>query len=228
LAGAAGVWIGYSGFAMRLIFALGVAGLCSLAMAGDFTLDAELTPFNLTGVTSTAVEPDQPAEEIARPFGSPGSSLFTLGGGVAYAAKNGSSSTNYNAYVAWNYFLITDLEFSLELGGWYFNQPGQNQGGVNPELAFRWHFVNKQTWSLFLEAGVGLLAATGDVPTGGTSFDFMPRAGGGFTYELSPGGARLQAGVRWFHVSNARIQGDANNPARDGVMGFVGIMFPLH
>lgn len=213
---------------MRISVIVALCLFTGIARAQDYTLDIAPTPFNMTSATARALEKDEPVKAGPMPFGTAGNSLITVGGGVAYASTEGGNSTNSNAYVAWNYFLVNDVEFSLEAGLWYFNQPGEDQWGGNGTLAFRWHFVNKRTWSLFVEAGVGLLGASGDVPTGGTSFDFMPRAGGGFTYELSPGGPRLQAGVRWFHVSNARINGDSNNPSSDGVMGFVGLMFPLN
>ncbi|MGH7242111.1 MAG: acyloxyacyl hydrolase [Phycisphaerales bacterium] len=213
---------------MRIPAIVSLCVLASASRAQDYSLDVAPIPFNMTNATARAIEPEEPAKSAPMPFGTAGNSLFSFGAGLAYASNDEGSSTNSNGYVAWNYFLINDLEFSLEAGLWYFNQPGPDQWGGNGTMAFRWHFVNKRSWSLFLEAGIGLLGASGEVPTGGTSFDFMPRAGGGFTYEFTPGGPRLQAGVRWFHVSNARINGDSNNPARDGVMGFVGLMFPLN
>ncbi len=200
----------------------------TVCLADDYSLDTQPTNLDLTSATVRAVEPDSPPTETRKPFGTGGTSFVSVGGGAAYTSKTGDTSTDINAYLAWNYFLVDNVEFSLEAGFWAFIQTGPNQVGGSGTLCFRWHFVNKQTWSIFAEAGIGLMGASGEVPTGGTSFDFMPRAGVGFTYELSPGGARLQAGVRWFHISNARIEGDSNNPARDGVMGFVGVMFPLN
>lgn len=213
---------------MKLFSAAFALLLASNTLGADYTLETEPSTFNFSTATAKALEPDAAQPDPRKPFGAPGNSLITVGGGVAYSSNSNSTSTDTNGYLAWNYFLIKDVEFSLEAGVYYFNQTGPNQWGGNGTIAFRWHFVNKQTWSLFLEAGVGLLGASGEVPTGGTSFDFMPRAGGGMTYELSPGGPRIQAGVRWYHISNARINGDSNNPSRDGVMGFVGLMFPLN
>lgn len=199
--------------------------LITPCLGDEYEIDAAPTTFSFSTATAQSLEAEAPAH---KPFGSPGNSFISVGGGVAYSANDGDTATDSNGYIAWNYFLIQDVEFSLEAGVYYFNQTGPNQWGGSGTLALRWHFLNKQTWSLFAEAGVGLLGASGPVPTGGTSFDFMPRAGAGFTYEFSPGGPRLQAGVRWYHISNARIEGDSNNPSRNGVMGFVGVMFPLN
>lgn len=213
---------------MRTFAILSMFAVAGVSNAQSYSLDASPANYSMTSATARALEPEEPVKAGPMPFGTAGNWLLTVGAGVAYSSGDNGSATDSNGYFAWNYFLINDLEFSLEAGLWYFNQPGPDQWGGSGTLAFRWHFVNKRTWSLFLEAGVGLLGASGEVPTGGTSFDFMPRAGGGFTYEFTPGGPRLQAGVRWYHVSNARINGDSNNPARDGVMGFVGLMFPMN
>src|SRR5436309_3218979 len=61
---------------------------------------------------------------------------------------------------------------------------------------------------------------------GGTGFDFMPRAGVGFTRRLTDD-MRLEAGLRWHHISNARIHGEARNPSRDAPMFYVGLIFPF-
>ena len=63
----------------------------------------------------------QPAP--AASFGDKGSQWWTVGGGVAY---NFAHATDWNIRGAWSYFVIKDVEFSLELNGWYFDQPGDN------------------------------------------------------------------------------------------------------
>ena len=129
---------------------------------------------------------------------------------------------------AYSYFLVKDVEFAAELNGWYFHQEGTDAGGINPAFVFRWHFYDDGEWTIYGDVGIGLLFATDNVPQGGTSFDFTPRVGGGFTRELDPDTrARLQVGVRWHHISNARINGSDNNPSRDAVMLYTGIQFPF-
>lgn len=165
-----------------------------------------------------------PAPPRPRAFGAEGSQWWTASVGAAYDFEE---STDFNVRVAYSYFLINDVEFSLELNGWYFNQPGDNAFGVNPAMTFRWHFIDKEPWTVYADIGIGVLAATSDVPAGGTSFDFTPKAGVGFTHRLGDSDNRLQVGVRWHHVSNARIFGSESNPARDGVMVYAGIQWPF-
>jgi len=47
------------------------------------------------------------------------------------------------------------------------------------------------------------------------------------TRRITDGGVRLQAGVRWAHISNARIKGDDDNPSRDSAMLYVALVFPF-
>ena len=49
-----------------------------------------------------------------------------------------------------------------------------------------------------------------------------------FTYRLDETwGARLLGGLTWAHISNARIHDDDNNPGRDSLMLYLGIVFPF-
>ncbi|MBL8757582.1 MAG: acyloxyacyl hydrolase [Phycisphaerae bacterium] len=175
-----------------------------------------------------AAPPADPAQTAARPrFGSPdGHWWITLGAGLAHDTHE---DTDYNAHAAFSTFIATELEFAVELGGWYFAQSGEDTGGINPNLIFRWHFCHDPAfdWSLYADVGIGLLFAFDDVPDGGTSFDFTPRAGLGFTHRIGDCDTRLQLGLRYHHISNARIQGDDRNPGRDSIMIYAGVIFPF-
>lgn len=164
-----------------------------------------------------------PAPQPVR-FGEAGSRWWSIGAGVA---NDFADSTDVNLHGSISWFIAQDVEFAAELGVWYYHQPGDDQAGINPNMVFRWHFVNTGTWTVYTDVGIGLLAATGEVPEGGTSIDFTPRAGLGVTHALGDDGTRLQVGVRWAHVSNARIAGDDDNSGRDSVMLYAGVIFPF-
>jgi hypothetical protein len=149
---------------------------------------------------------------------------LVLGGGIA---SDFHDSTDYNLMIAWNYFMVRNVELSVELNGWFMDQSGDNAFAINPAFVFRWHFFNEGRWTLYTDAGIGILLSTEDTPAGGTQFNFTPRFGGGATYRLDDAGTRLQVGARWHHISNARIHGDSENPSRDGVMAYVGVMIPF-
>lgn len=160
-------------------------------------------------------------------FGTVDTSFWGVVGGAGFALEDDDDSTSGNLGLTYHYFLIKDFEVIGEVGGWYFAQDGDDAGGLNPGFTFRWHFINRGAWTLYADAGIGLLFSTDDVPTGGSSFNFMPRAGGGVSFRLDDRGTRGYVGARWHHVSNARINGDAGNPDRDGVMVYGGVMFPF-
>ncbi|QYU71035.1 acyloxyacyl hydrolase [Leptolyngbya sp. 15MV] len=152
-----------------------------------------------------------------------------MGGGVAH---NFASDNDLNFRVAYSRFIGADpdqpVEFFAELNLWSFLQKGDDALGINPAFGLRWHFFNGPRWSWFADAGIGLLFSTGNVPDDGTSFNFTPRFGLGATWQMSPSAPdRLQIGLRWHHVSNARINGDVRNPARDSLMIYAGVMLPF-
>lgn len=189
-----------------------------------------------TDATATADAPP-PAENgftlfgpSGKRYGSAGAKAWTVGG---LYANNFKSANDFNVHVAWSNFLADDFEFAVEAAGWYFNQPGQDTGGLSGSMLFRWHALHDKdySWSVFADAGIGLLGAFDEVPDGGTEFNFLPRVGGGATFALGPNengqAPRLMIGARWHHISNARIKGDSNNPSRDALAGYIAIVFPF-
>lgn len=90
--------------------------------------------------------------------------------------------------------------------------------GVSPIL--RWHFLQGETWTVYAEAGTGVVWNGAAIPDGGTRFDFTPQAALGGTLALG-GGARLRAAVGWFHMSNARTSNA--NPGLDALSVTIGL-----
>lgn len=131
-----------------------------------------------------------------------------------------------------NYFLVNGLSLGVELNAMYVIQDGGDDAvGVNFAMLLRWHFLLHERWTMYADGGAGLLGTTERVPgpmvsepRGGTRFNFTPQAGLGFTFALNDE-ARLFAGVRWYHISNANTQ--ENNPGRDSIMIYGGMSFPF-
>lgn len=177
---------------------------------------------------------DEPVAEVAPEFGRADTWWWSIGAGAAHDFED---STDLNVNVAARYFIADDVEFMVEVGLWYYNQPGDDAIGFNPNMVFRWHFVNRPSYSIYADAGIGVVVATDDVPAErdidgeiveGTPFGFTPRVGVGASFRLSEdSGARLEIGLRWAHVSNARLSGDDDNPARDSAMLYAGLVFPF-
>lgn len=220
-----------------------VISAASVAARAD-AIDQEITQLSmpLVNMELTFQPPaDAPVAESAKSdrngarslaYGRTGSRWWTIGG---LYGSDFEDANDFNIHGAFSEFLADELEFAVEVGGWYFNQPGDDTGGLSGSMIFRWHFLHAEDfrWTLFGDAGIGLLGTFDVVPDGGTGFNFLPRVGGGFSWALNESiegesrGPRLMVGVRWHHISNARIQGDDNNPGRDELAGYVAVTFPF-
>lgn len=165
-------------------------------------------------------------EAVGPAFGEVGHRRWQLsfGTGVGFEAED---SIDPAIAVDVSVFVAPDFEVAGELSIWYFAQDFDDAVGLSGSIVFRYHYINNDTLSAFFEAGIGPMIATDTVPQGGTGLNFIPRFGLGLTFPLGDSGTRLVTGVRWHHISNARINGETRNPDRDGVYGWVGLSFPF-
>lgn len=146
---------------------------------------------------------------------------------IGYTAAYETEAFDQGITLSYNRFLVKDIEWLVEGGLWSFYDRGNDAAyGLSAGIGFRWHFLTRERWSLFADIGISLLGTTDAVPPEGTEFNFMPRAGLGFTHKIDEN-IRLIGGVRWHHISNARTRGDARNPARDAPSIYVGLIVPF-
>lgn len=175
-----------------------------------------------------ALDLEQPADELeatpVKRFGAQDTMMAVFGVG---GAIDGRGSTDLEGFAQLTWFIVDDVELGAELGVWHFGQDGDDAVGGSIAALLRWHFVNEDRLSLFVDGGLGLLGATDEVPEDGTELNFLPRAGLGATYRPWDGNLRVMGGVRWHHISNARSSGAEDNPSRDGAMVYVGICVPF-
>jgi len=152
---------------------------------------------------------------------------FSVTGGVAQDVESDDDSNDFMGALAVHHFLSPEVELVGQVDLFYFDQDGDNAFGAGPSFELRWHFWQRGRWTVFANAGIGVIGSTDDAPAGGTSFNFTPRAGFGATYRIGADNTRLVGGIRWHHISNATISGDDDNPDRDGAMFYAGVMFPF-
>lgn len=159
------------------------------------------------------------AASSAPRFGAAGSWRWQIlgGGGIG---TDSISNAQLGAGVSW--FVVDDLSIDVQVNADYFNQSGPSAWGADVELLFRWHFLARDTWSLYVDGGCGLMWTSHDVPPDSASFNFLPQAGAGVTWEIAAD-TRLMLGARWFHVSNANTA--APNPSYNGIFVYAGVSF---
>lgn len=156
-------------------------------------------------------------------YGEAGSVRLDLRGGYGTDVKDGDQ------WIAWGSlgltgFIEDGLAIRGELNAAQISQLEGSEQGIGFSLLFEWHFIQRATWSVYLDGGAGVLFTTDDVPATGSNFNFTPQAGLGFTADLHEE-IRLVLGVKWHHISNANTFSE--NPGRDHVMVYGGLSFPF-
>lgn len=131
---------------------------------------------------------------------------------------DGTAIVLVNAGVDW--FVADHVSFGVFGEAMSVSQDPDDALGGGGGVRVRWHFAVEERFTLFAEAGCGMAAFDGDVPSDGSSFNFTPRASLGATVGIGEG-ARLSAQVGWLHLSNA--QTSFENPGIDALAATLGL-----
>jgi len=167
-------------------------------------------------------DPQESMEVLANDWGNKDTWRWNIQGGYGKDVKE-SDNTVKTIGVEFEYFIENALSLDLGFFGMGVNQEGPDANGLNFTLQLRWHFIDKESWSMFMEGGAGLLRTTNHVPADGSSFNFTPQAGLGMSFDIGNHN-RWLIGVKWHHISNANTYN--TNPGRDSIMVWTGISFP--
>lgn len=97
---------------------------------------------------------------------------------------------------------------------------------AGPVIGARWHFIEVQRWSLFLDGSAGAIYHEHPVKEDTLRFNFDLQAGAGTTFRTGSRTA-LQGGFSWHHLSNGRIRGKSYNYGYDGPMVYLGVIRAL-
>lgn len=210
------------------VFILAMAAIAPVSHAefspAGLDLQAAAESTDATPPPATAPEADAVPPAHRAQFLDKHSEWFSAG--VSFA-DDLSGFEEMNAYFSYSHFIEDRVEVIAELSVRSFNQEGNNAQGINPAIIFRYHWWKSDeeaTWTFYTDLGIGVMLSTDDVPEDGSSFNFTPRAGLGFTRALSQD-TRLLIGLRWSHISNGRLWGDDDNPGSDAAMLHVGVIW---
>jgi hypothetical protein len=128
------------------------------------------------------------------------------------------------AHVGLHKFVFDDFSLGAELIAAGVSQPGDDTAAVGLIGMFRQHLFQADRASFFMDFGFGPIQAGDRVPQGGTSFNFITRVGPGVTYELNET-TDLVLTARYWHLSNARIDGSDRNPGLNAAELSVGLLW---
>jgi hypothetical protein len=188
-------------------------------------LDVRITLVALSLLTCTCLSPLARAGDATPPAFAKGTRTFQAYG--TYAGGLDADTNVGSGAVGAGYFVFDDLSLSLEASGYRAQQSGRDTAnawmyGIAGVL--RHHLIHLDRATVFADVSFGPVESTKRTPAGGTDFNFITRSGIGVTYQLKDN-LHLLTGVRYFHLSNARIEGNARNPSINGVEGFLGLMW---
>lgn len=160
----------------------------------------------------------QTAQSVKTPFRSGSWNIYLYGG----AALGKTSHRVYTGNIGLGYHVVDDFSLNIEAGG-YFIDHARDTGGGGLDTLLRWHPLRGRGWSLYLDGGPGFIYTRHTLRDPGTHFNFTVQDGMGATYKLT-GRLHFMAGMRWFHISNARIRGKSRNVGFDSPMFYFGAM----
>ncbi|MFQ5853474.1 MAG: acyloxyacyl hydrolase [Candidatus Binatia bacterium] len=146
---------------------------------------------------------------------------------VGYGSVSAGKSARkvYGGHLGVGYYVVDDLSLNVEGVGYVIEQ-ANDTGGSGVNLVGRWHYWRREEWSVYADGGVGLVYTRDTLRDPGTHFNFTLQGGMGATYDLANGLIPM-SGLRWFHISNARIRGKERNVGFDSPMFYLGLMMPF-
>lgn len=100
-------------------------------------------------------------------------------------------------------------------------QPNGVYGG--PQAGVRWHVVVRPDWSAYLDGLVAPVLHEHSLTAQSLRFNFDLEGGAGLTRRLGET-THLAGGLRWQHLSNARVRGKSRNLGYDAPQAYLGVL----
>jgi len=121
------------------------------------------------------------------------------------------------------YYLFDNISLNAELSGYHNFQVGPDANISNFEALIRHHLWHSGRFSWFIDGGAGLSYADHRTPYYGTYYNYILEVGTGATFQIYEN-VHLMGGVRYFHVSNADLEGPLHNPGINATQGYIGLL----
>ena len=193
------------------------------AKASDLEKISSGSPTPTVASDTARLNPKEPAGERIGEFSKGYQKWHTY---VSAAGFDKGKGEMYAFHLGYGYFFMDDFSVNIDVLGSYIRS-GIDDNGVAAglDLILRQHPIKGpgNLWSLYLELGAGLQHQSTNF-AGNRKFNFRLLGGGGATFRVAEN-ARLMAGMRYFHVSDAGIEGGGGG--FDGLQFYAGSMFPF-
>ena len=191
------------------------------------TDDADESTTGASGTSSDGGPPAFDAAFIRQPTPTFPAGRFTLTSSANYAQSLENRREIIPSFtLGASYYVWGNLSLGAEVQAAGVFQAGDDAGGVGISAVLRHHLIDLGGTTVFADVTFGPLEASGQVPGGGTRFNFVTRTGIGLTHDLSDD-ISLMGGLRYYHLSNARIEGVDRNPDINGAEVYIGIVWRL-
>ena len=123
-----------------------------------------------------------------------------------------------------NYYPVEDM--AIICGGMfgYLDADRTNPGALGGfEMGLRWHFAKQAKWSTYAEGLAGAVYQRHPITPQSLRFNFDLQGGGGATYRVS-NRTLVAGGMRFHHLSNARVHGKEQNLGYDAPMLYLELL----
>jgi hypothetical protein len=114
-----------------------------------------------------------------------------------------------------DYFILDNLSVGGEINASGLSQDGDNSYGVGLSGVVRHNVLRGDHATLFVDLSFGPMQASSRIPRGGTHFNFITRAGPGLIVPIDDH-SHLMLAARYWHLSNAQLEGAGRNPSLNG------------
>jgi hypothetical protein len=121
------------------------------------------------------------------------------------------------------YYIFDNVSLNAEFSAFHVSQDGPDATISALNLVLRQHLFHRGRFSFFIDAGGSVSIADARTPPAGTYYNYMEVTGIGSTFQLKDN-LHLIGGVRYYHLSNARLEGPTRNPSINGMQGYLGLM----
>lgn len=140
------------------------------------------------------------------------------------SSRDGDIGRVHLSQLALGYYVADGLAAQVGVNLAYADpdeQPNGVQGG--PEVGMRWHFLTRRDWSAYLDGSAAAVWHEHPLTANSLRFNFDLQGGVGATRSLTDD-TSLMGGLRWHHLSNARVRGRSRNLGYDAPLLYGGLM----